>query len=69
MSRWYERRLEREAEYKALERQATQLIRAAEPRKAKGPKLLPPPLTETLGWLPLADLKRALRARRQLPKK
>jgi hypothetical protein len=69
VSRWYERRLEHEAKCKALEQQATQLIRAAKPKKVKSPKLAPLPLTETSGWLPLADLKRALRARRQLRKK
>ena len=56
MGRWYARHFEHEAKCKALEQQATQMIRAAEPRKPKRPKLAPPPLTETSGWLPLADL-------------
>lgn len=56
MSRWYARHFEREAECKALEQQATQLIRAAEPKKPRRLKVAPPPLTRTSGWLPLTDL-------------
>jgi hypothetical protein len=64
MSRWYERRLEHEVRCKAFEQQATQLIRAAEPKKARHPKAASlPPLTQTSGWLPLTDLKRALRVK------
>ena len=60
MNKWYEYRPEREAKCKTLERQATQLIRAAKPKKAIRPKVASSPPT-TSGWFPLADLKRVLR--------
>lgn len=64
--RWYERHLAREAKHAEFERAATKkLLRAANRRARRSrPKPAPLPLPPLpTGWLPLADLRRALRAK------
>ena len=70
--RWYARNHKLAAKHAALEREGTALLRAdarrqravrqAKPRpKPKPPP--PSPLPPVSGWMPLADLQRALRAK------
>jgi hypothetical protein len=63
--KWYERRRDLEARRTELEHQASALLRADARKKARRPKPSPPtsPQASSLRWLPLADLKPALRAR------
>jgi hypothetical protein len=62
--KWFPPARERE-ERKRIERQATALIRAADRKKTRHPEppssSSPSPALTSSGWVPLADLKRALR--------
>jgi hypothetical protein len=62
-SRWYSRNLELEGKRADLERAADALLRTN--RRARRPKSAPLPEqpVPTRGWIPLADLSRALKAR------
>jgi hypothetical protein len=66
-TRWYARNPELEAERAGSESAATALLRAADHRVRRS-KPTPSPPSATLlpsptGWLPLADLRHAMRAK------
>lgn len=62
--RWYARNHQLETRRAELEDEATRLIRIAD-RRARQPKpMTPPPLLSSAKWLPLSDLRRAMRVRR-----